>query len=81
MTDWWLIVSTPDGRHVWQLGDVDAAGVERAAAAARALVGFPAGDEWIRNRTSPWCVQCSAGEPHESLMARATVHDAAELEP
>lgn len=80
MTDWWLIVSTPDGPHVWPLGDVDAVGVERAAARARALVGFPDGDGWVRNRTSQWCVQCSPGEPHPSLMERATVHDAAELE-
>lgn len=75
MTDWWLILSTPDGPHVWPLGDADAAEVQRAVAKARELVGFPEGDEWVRDRTSPWSVQCSDGEPHESLMARATVHE------
>jgi len=73
---WWLIVNTPDGVHCWPVGDT---GHDVKVLAARMLVGCPNGTEVILDG-SPWDVQLTYDRPHESLLARATVHTAEELD-
>lgn len=72
----WLIVVTPTGVHCWNVGDVQ--DLDGAVLRARTMLGMPPGDDWV---TVPngWDVHLSHGEPHPRLLARATVHDVADL--
>lgn len=75
----WLIVHTPDGPHVWNLGEPDDATREDLILRAKVAVGFPAGDQWLAD-LQRWNCMLSGGEPHPKLTARATVHTLAELD-
>lgn len=73
--NWWLIIGTPDGIHCWPLGDSDPT---RSILAAKVLLGVPPGAGPMLDDTA-WDVQTSPGRPHDTLLARATIHDLAEL--
>lgn len=68
---WYLILVTPTGTHVYPV-PADDAGRAAAIAAARRVHEVPALD------TPGWDVSLSLGEPHPSLLARpgVTRHDA-----
>lgn len=79
--DWWLIAVTPDGTHVWNLGphaqpgdpgyDPDGDHPLRSSIdAALGEVDAPADAATVDG----WDVSVVYGEPHPSLLARATVH-------
>lgn len=76
MNSWHLIVHTPDGCYHWPLGDPDPDTREDLATRARALIGFPPGDDWLQPG-SGWRIALAPGEPHQQL--GATERDVAEL--
>lgn len=43
---WWIVIRTPAGVSAWEIGDPDPDERAELVMRARALVGFPAGDEW-----------------------------------
>lgn len=47
---------------------------------ARASVGFPPGDRWAHEGEPGVQVMLTLGEPHKTLMARATAHALSELD-
>jgi len=73
----WLILRGPIGVHMWDFGDPETVPVQEWILAARAHLGYPVGDSWVHG--DEWDASFVQGEPHESLMAIATVHDVAEL--
>lgn len=75
--DWWLIVSTPDGQHVWCIGDLQRPDLGHLVAAARLQVGYPAGDGIP---SDDWCLHAAPGEPHPTLLESARVGDVRDLE-
>jgi len=74
----WLIIRTPGGVQCWDLGHPTDVERELLVNAARVAVDFPAHDEWAHDG-SPWDVQVTFGQPHPSLLARATVGSVADL--
>jgi hypothetical protein len=79
MPETWLIIHMLDGSvHVWDLGEIDPTDLEAASVAARTAVGFQADDQWP-HEDGPAAVMVSYGEPHHTLMERATVHHRSEL--
>lgn len=76
--DWWLIIHTPAGPHLWHVGEADNTRQEDLAMRARVSTGFPQGDSWIESDS--WRVAFTLGEPHPKLIARSTVHKLAELD-
>lgn len=74
----YLIVTTPDGRHVYPIGIYpppdDTAGQTRVAAHVTAAVAaHQLPDGWVD--TDGWDLLITHGEPHPSLAAVATRHD------
>lgn len=75
----WLIAHTPHGVRCWDLGvdelpdDVDA-----LVAAAGLTVGLPADGPWV-DTAGEWDLSLTVGQPHQTLLERATVADAAAL--
>jgi hypothetical protein len=77
MNEWWLIIHAPGGPWCWPLGG-DQSERERLVAAGRVLAGFPADEAWVDD-DSKRAVMVSLGEPHQTLIARATVGTLADL--
>lgn len=75
---WWLILHTPDGPHVWDLGDPDDTTRGELVERARTLIGFPVAESWLSDYEH-WHPMLSYGDPHPTLLAKATVHDVADL--
>lgn len=77
----WLIIHTPDGVFVWPVWEDDAEPDASLIDAARVLVGYPADDIPVRTDTDTdgYDIQLAPGEPHASLLARATVGSVADL--
>lgn len=73
VTDEWLILHSPDASWVWRFGQPGDEERNHLIGAARVLTGFPAHDDWISDG-SGWSLTLTDGEPHHSLMARATVN-------
>lgn len=73
----WLTIRTPQGAVCWPVDD-DPAVHEDQINRARVVVGFPPGEEWIRDPAGGWHLSLSPGPPHERI--GATPRDAAELE-
>ncbi|MDP9799340.1 hypothetical protein J2S43_007852 [Catenuloplanes nepalensis] len=69
---WWAIVATPEGLHAFELGDVTAEEVSARLATIRAELAVP--EDWYLDEARRWDVQVSPGDPHPSLLERATVH-------
>jgi hypothetical protein len=79
-TDGWLVVKVGGAPHCWPVGDTsDGARVREVIDRARVLVGFPAGDGWLADPARN-TVQLTCGQPHEQLMAQATVHRLSDLD-
>lgn len=76
--DWWLIVQTPSGLHLWNLGRPADEQRDDLILRARTHIGFPAGDALLPGAGN-WDLALSPGEPHGTLLHRATVHDLADL--
>lgn len=77
--DWWLILRHGGVPHCWPVGDTtDEARIRDVIDRARALVGFPAGDGWIADPRLD--VVLTNGQPHDKLMATATVHQLSDLD-
>lgn len=76
--DRWLIVHTPDGPLCWNLGSPTDDELEPLINAARLAAGVPANEDWIQDG-SGFAVMLTRGEPHDTLLARATVSPVAEL--
>lgn len=74
----WLIIHTPRGPHLWNLGDPDDAAREDLVMRARCMLAFPPGEEWLKDFAN-WQLMVSPGEP-EKLRPRATVHDLRDLQ-
>ena len=74
----WLIIHHGPGWHCWPLGDVRDDELDGLVVRARCQIGFPDGDDWVGD-ISQTTIQVTCGEPHADLLARATVHDRAEL--
>ena len=74
----WLIIGTPSGIRCWDLGEPDDDERATLVEAARVLMDFPAHDEWVLTQT-PFDVQLTEGEPHPTLLERATVGTVDEL--
>jgi hypothetical protein len=72
--DEWLIIHTPDGPRLWNLGAEDRDEAERADLISRGRIaaGVPAHNNWATD-DSGWTVMISFGEPHAKLMGRAVV--------
>jgi hypothetical protein len=70
MTHWWLIIRTPDGMHIYELGEVDGEDLSAAIMARAAEVGVP--DDWYARPEEGWELSLTAGEPHPSVMEQAT---------
>jgi hypothetical protein len=77
MNEWWLIIHAPGGPWCWPLGG-DQSERDRLVAAGRVLAGFPADEAWVDD-DSKLAVMVSLGEPHPTLIARATVGTLADL--
>lgn len=78
MTTWLIIHKGPEW-HVWPLGELaDDDELQDLIMRARVAVGFPDGDEWVKD-IAQTTIQITHGEPHPDMMARATVHDRVEL--
>jgi hypothetical protein len=75
---WWLIIKTPQAVHCWNIGNPDDLGRDDLLDRARVASGFPASDDWISNG-SGYDLQITYGEPHPSLLERATVGTVADL--
>lgn len=76
MADWWLIVHTPTGPHVLQLGELDDAAKDTAIARAKVLTGFPPEDLPADAR---WNIALTVGVPHPTLLTIARSQTVAEL--
>lgn len=80
MDDQWLTIHLDRTTHCWNLGQADAGPIGDLIARARTQVGFPCGDGWARSDISSTAIQLSPGEPHEKLLAVATVHPLSNLD-
>ena len=70
MNDWWLIIRTPEGLHLYQLGDVD--GEAQAEAVELRAEQHSVPDDWWSRKNEGWDRSLGTGEPHPSLLAQAT---------
>jgi hypothetical protein len=67
---WWLIVHTPTGVHCHELGALD--DQARDARIGEITASLPVPEDWLS--LAGWQVLTSPGQPHPSLLQRATVH-------
>lgn len=68
--DQWLIIHLHE--KVWVANLAEETDVDSLVDAARVLAGFPSTDDWWQDPTD-MSVILTMGEPHPTLMARATV--------
>jgi hypothetical protein len=73
----WLIIHTPTGSWVWDLGTPTPDERGDLTNRARVMAGFPANNDWVGSDDA--AVMLTYGRPHDSLMARATVGTVADL--
>lgn len=78
MSQWLIIHKGPDW-HVWPLGDdLTDDELQDLIMRARCAVEFPDGDDWVKD-IAQTTIQVTHGEPHPTMLARATVHDRGDL--
>lgn len=73
--DWWLIITADGAVHAYRLGDPDDDTRHNLVERANIAHNIPHG--WLNQ--PGWDVQLTDGQPHPSLLARATVHSPVEL--
>lgn len=74
---WWLMAQCRGGEPaVWHLGDATHEDLAELVDAARVVLGIPVTDG---GSSAEWDVQLGYDEPHDTLLARATMRDPAEL--
>lgn len=78
MDDEWLIIHTPGGVYCWDLGAPADDEREDLVNRARVLASVPAQDVWPGDGTG-YVIMLSYGEPHATLLARATVGTVGDL--
>lgn len=82
---WFLIIHHGDAVHCWDIGDhpptpEGEAERDELIMRARHSVGFPVGDRWAHEGNPRVQVMLTQGEPHPTLLARATVHRLSDLD-
>lgn len=69
--DEWLIIETPDGDYVWNLGRPTLDEMHDLALRARVAAGMPVESSGMPD--DGYCVMNTHGEPHPQRLATATV--------
>lgn len=79
MICWWLIIHYAGAVHCWPVGEPDDTERDEIIIRARVSVNYPTGNSWAQSDDPGTQVMLTCGEPHPSLLERATVHDITEL--
>ncbi|MES2211024.1 MAG: hypothetical protein V4515_12730 [Chloroflexota bacterium] len=76
--DEWLVIRHGGGTWAWNLGPADDEARYDLVARARVACGYPTGLDWFADPEQAQ-ITVSPGEPHQTLLARATVGTLADL--
>jgi hypothetical protein len=72
--DRWLVIILGEQAWLWNLGQAEQDELVDLVNAARVIAGFPASDDWSQDPAGRgMSVAFTFGEPHHTMMARATV--------